>query len=129
VEAGLWDLLKKGVVILRWRVGLALAGLALVLFSLVVIAYVFWPLGPVREQFRPAPTPFAPPQSWVIGALNVNRRCWRLVTGTAPALLLGACASAATPIAARTTTQVVATRVVRATGVETMLPAPTALPQ
>jgi hypothetical protein len=53
--------------LLRWRVGLALAGLALVLFSLAVMAYVFWPLGLVSEQFRPAPTLFAPPQSWVIG--------------------------------------------------------------
>ncbi len=51
---------------LRWRVGLALAGLVLVLVSLAAIAYVFWPLQPVREQFRPAPTLFAPPQSSVI---------------------------------------------------------------
>ena len=50
----------------RWRVALALAGLAVVLISLAVIAYVYWPLQPVREQFRPAPTLFAPPQSSVI---------------------------------------------------------------
>ena len=48
---------------LRWRVGLALAGLVLVVLSLVAIAYVVWPLQPTSEQFRPAPTLFAPPQS------------------------------------------------------------------
>ena len=52
--------------VLRWRVALALAGLALILASLAVIAYVFWPFQPIRQQFRPAPTLFAPPQSVVI---------------------------------------------------------------
>ena len=52
---------------LRWRVALALAGLILALASVAVIAYVFWPLPPVKEQFRPAPTLFAPPQSLLIG--------------------------------------------------------------
>ena len=52
---------------LRWRVALALAGLILALASAAVIAYVVWPLKPVREQFQPAPTLFAPPQSLVVG--------------------------------------------------------------
>ena len=52
---------------LRWRVILALTGLILALVSVAVITYVFWPLQPVREQFRPAPTLFAPPQSLAIG--------------------------------------------------------------
>ena len=52
---------------LRWRVVLALAGLIVALASVAVIAYVFWPLQPVREQFRPAPTLFAPPQSVLLG--------------------------------------------------------------
>jgi tellurite resistance protein TehA-like permease len=51
---------------LRWRLALALAGLVLVFSSLAVLAYVFWPLQPVKEQFRPAPTLFAPPLSLVI---------------------------------------------------------------
>jgi len=50
----------------RWRVALALAGLVLVLISLAVTAYVYWPFQPVRELFRPAPTLFAPPQSMAI---------------------------------------------------------------
>lgn len=52
---------------LRWRVTLALAGLILALASVAAIAYVFWPLQPVTEQFQPAPTLFAPPQSLAIG--------------------------------------------------------------
>ena len=52
---------------LRWRLALALVGLIVVLASLAVIAYVFWPLQPLTEQFRPAPTLFAPPQSLSIG--------------------------------------------------------------
>ena len=48
---------------LRWRLALALAGVVLVLCSLAVLAYVIWPIQPVKEQFRPAPTLFAPPQS------------------------------------------------------------------
>jgi hypothetical protein len=51
---------------LRWRLALALAGLVLVLSSLAVLAYVFWPLQPVKEQFRLAPTLFAPPLSLAI---------------------------------------------------------------
>ncbi len=52
--------------ILRWRVTLALAGLVLVLISLAIAAYLFWPLQPLRQQFQPAPTLFAPPQSLVL---------------------------------------------------------------
>ena len=48
---------------LRWRLALALAGLMLVVCSLAVLAYVIWPIQPIKEQFRPAPTLFAPPQS------------------------------------------------------------------
>ena len=55
--------------VIRWRVALALAGLVLVLASLAVMAYVFWPFQPVRQQFQPPPTLFVPPQSTVIGAL------------------------------------------------------------
>ena len=51
---------------LRWRVGLALAGLVLVLLSLAAMGYVVWPLRPTSEQFRPAPTLFALPQSSVV---------------------------------------------------------------
>jgi hypothetical protein len=53
---------------LRWRLVVALAGLVLVLSSLALLAYVLWPLPPVKEQFRPAPTLFAPPQSLLIEA-------------------------------------------------------------
>jgi hypothetical protein len=52
---------------LRWRVALALLGVVVVLASLAAIAYIFWPLPPLTEQFRPAPTLFAPPQSSVVG--------------------------------------------------------------
>jgi hypothetical protein len=52
---------------LRWRVVLAVAGLIVALVSVAVIAYAFWPLQPIREQFRPAPTLFAPPQSVILG--------------------------------------------------------------
>ena len=51
---------------LRWRLALALAGLVLVLASLIVLAYVFWPFQSIREQFRPAPTLFAPPLSLAV---------------------------------------------------------------
>jgi hypothetical protein len=45
----------------RWRVLLALLGLALVLASLAMLAYMAWPTPPAREQHQPAPTLFAPP--------------------------------------------------------------------
>jgi hypothetical protein len=58
---------RKGVaMVLRWRVALALAGLVLVLVSLAVMAYVFWPFQPLRQQFQPPPTLFVPPQSAVV---------------------------------------------------------------
>ena len=37
---------------LHWRVGLALAGLVIILASLAAIAYVLWPLQPTIEQSR-----------------------------------------------------------------------------
>ncbi len=46
---------------LRWRVTLAVIGLALIVLSAAAIAYVAWPLRQVSEEFRPAPTLFAPP--------------------------------------------------------------------
>ena len=52
--------------VVRWRVALALGGLVLVLVSLAVLAYVVWPFQPQREQFQPAPTLFAPPQSLAV---------------------------------------------------------------
>ncbi len=45
----------------RWRLTLALIGLALVLLAAAAIAYVAWPLRLNREDFQPAPTLFAPP--------------------------------------------------------------------
>jgi len=59
--------MRKSVLKLRWRVALAFVGLLLVLASVAVIAYAFWPLPPLTEQFRPAPTLFAPPQSALMG--------------------------------------------------------------
>ncbi len=46
---------------LRWRVTLAVIGLVLILMAAAAIAYVAWPLRQDREDFRPAPTLFAPP--------------------------------------------------------------------
>jgi hypothetical protein len=48
---------------LRLRLLLALAGLALIGLSLALLAYTFWPVNTVLEQFQPAPTLFAPPQA------------------------------------------------------------------
>ena len=45
----------------RSRLALAAVGLAIVCLSLVVLVYAFWPLEGLREQFRLAPTLFAPP--------------------------------------------------------------------
>jgi hypothetical protein len=47
----------------RLRLGLALAGLVLVVISLALLAYVLWPVDTVLEQYQPAPTLFAPPQA------------------------------------------------------------------
>lgn len=52
----------------RWRVGLALLGVILIMLSLAALAYALWPVESVLEQERLAPTLFAPPQSlltWV----------------------------------------------------------------
>ncbi len=48
---------------MRWRVYLALAGLALLLASAAVLAYAFWPTGTEIDRFEPPATLFAPPQS------------------------------------------------------------------
>ncbi len=53
-------------VTLRWRIALAVIGLALILLSAAALAYVAWPLRQDREDFRPAPTLFAPPAAGVI---------------------------------------------------------------
>ena len=47
----------------RRRLTLAILGLMIVAVSLLILAYVFWPLASVREQIPIAPTLFAPPQS------------------------------------------------------------------
>lgn len=49
--------------IMRWRVILALAGLAVLLASATLLAYTFWPTRSEIEQFEPPATLFAPPQS------------------------------------------------------------------
>ena len=46
---------------LRWRLILALLGLALFCLAAGTLVYRWWPLGVTREDFRPAPTLFAPP--------------------------------------------------------------------
>lgn len=50
----------------RWRVGLALIGLILVLLSLAALAYALWPVESVFERQPLSPTLFAPPQSWLV---------------------------------------------------------------
>ena len=51
----------------RWRLTLALLGLALALVSAAAIVYVAWPMRSQREDFQPAPTLFAPPAAMVGG--------------------------------------------------------------
>jgi hypothetical protein len=46
---------------LRWRLVLAMAGLALFCLAATVLVYRWWPLGVTHEEFQPAPTLFAPP--------------------------------------------------------------------
>lgn len=46
---------------LRGRLILAVVGLALVCLAGASLVYGWWPLGVNREDFRPAPTLFAPP--------------------------------------------------------------------
>jgi hypothetical protein len=48
---------------LRWRLTLALVGLALCCAAAATLAYQWWPLPVDREEFRPAPTLFAPPEA------------------------------------------------------------------
>jgi hypothetical protein len=47
----------------RLRLYLALAGLMLILASVLALAYAFWPVDTATEEFSPPPTLFAPPQS------------------------------------------------------------------
>jgi hypothetical protein len=51
---------------IRWRVALALAGLAVALVAAACLAYAFWPSDTVVEQYQPPATLFAPPQSLVL---------------------------------------------------------------
>ena len=48
----------------RWRVVLAGVGLLLVCISLAALIYALTPVDRTREQYRPEPTLFAPPQSY-----------------------------------------------------------------
>jgi hypothetical protein len=48
---------------LRWRLSLALLGLALICLAATALVYRLWPLGVTREDFRPPPTLFAPPDA------------------------------------------------------------------
>lgn len=45
----------------RWRLVLAIIGIAVALIALAALAYAAWPLGALREQYRPEPAPVAPP--------------------------------------------------------------------
>jgi hypothetical protein len=48
---------------LRWRVALAVLGLIVCFAAASTLIYGWWPLGVTREDFRPAPTLFAPPEA------------------------------------------------------------------
>ena len=50
----------------RIRIALALAGLIVIILSLVALAYAFWPIEPTSEQFLPDPTLLVPPQSALV---------------------------------------------------------------
>jgi hypothetical protein len=43
------------------RLALALIGLAIMLVSILILAYAVWPAGSMREQHRLAPTVFVIP--------------------------------------------------------------------
>lgn len=47
----------------RWRITLALAGLAIIVASTLVLLYVIWPVEPMIERFQPPPTLFVAPGS------------------------------------------------------------------
>jgi hypothetical protein len=47
----------------RARIALAVIGLAMICLSAAALAYALAPVDKTREQFRPAPTLFAPPIS------------------------------------------------------------------
>ena len=49
---------------LRWRLALALVGLTLLCLAAASVVYRWWPLGTEQDDFRPAPTLFAPPAGW-----------------------------------------------------------------
>ena len=55
--------MRKSAALPRWRLILALAGLAVLLVSACLLAYVLWPTGTLLEQFQPPATLFAPPQA------------------------------------------------------------------
>jgi hypothetical protein len=57
----LCDSALEACVALRWRLILAVLGLALVCLAGASLVYGWWPLGVNREDFRPPPTLFAPP--------------------------------------------------------------------
>jgi len=48
----------------RWRVALAVVGLLLVCLSVAALVYALTPVDRTREQYRPDPTLFSPPQSY-----------------------------------------------------------------
>jgi hypothetical protein len=50
---------------LRWRLSLALLGLSLFCLAATTVVYRLWPIGVNREDFRPPPTLFAPPEAKV----------------------------------------------------------------
>lgn len=56
----------------RWRIALALIGVALILLALAALAYALWPLDPAVEQRPVPPTLFAPPQTFNDGALYAD---------------------------------------------------------
>lgn len=45
----------------RWRITLALAGLAIIVVSTLILLYVIWPVEPMIERFQPPPTLFVAP--------------------------------------------------------------------
>ena len=53
---------------LRLRLSLALLGLGLFCLAATTVVYRLWPMGVNREDFRPAPTLFAPPAGSTSGS-------------------------------------------------------------
>ncbi len=46
----------------RLRIALAMLGVTIALISIFILAYAYWPAVATREQYRLAPTVFAPPR-------------------------------------------------------------------